>query len=492
MHRKICNIMIIYFAIISLIFTAVPGSFAQEMAPETMPEVPEELSAEPVEPPEPAEKVAASGLVTIDFKDADILNVLRILSIKSGVNIVAGKDVEGTVTIRLVDVPWEKALDVVLKTYGFAYEREGNIVRVTTVENLDLEPLKTEVFSISYAKAEKIAESIKEMITARGSIRADKRSNTLIVTDIPTNIYKIEQVINKLDEPTQQVYIEARIIETTLADNEQLGIDWTITATATGSIIPTTLPLHRSLMHMPFLDNRIPVTTTPTISGGGASTTDVVTTGFPGIETSEFPNAGATDFTFGTLDFSSFQAVLHMLDTRADTKIISNPRTVTMDNQEATIHVGEDYNIPLYERNESTGSMEITGYKTQKIGITLTVTPHVNAQGEIVVDLHPEISSWLSYDDLGNVKAPVFATRSAQTQVRVRDGETIVIGGLIKEETVEYVKKIPILGDLPLLKYIFSKRNTTVNTTDLIIFVTVKLMGAEDLNLAKQTEAEKE
>ena len=206
-----CKKIMIYFVIVSFVFAAAPISFAQE------------LTAEGAEglPPPPGEsegKETAPGNVTIDFKDADISNVLRILSYKSGVNIVAGKDVQGTVTIRLVDVPWEKALDVVLKTYGFAYEREANIIRVTTLENLGQEPLKTEVFNISYAKAEDVADSIKEIISERGSVRSDKRSNTVIVTDIPTNLYKIQQVIEKLDEATPQVYIEARIIETVLDD----------------------------------------------------------------------------------------------------------------------------------------------------------------------------------------------------------------------------------------------------------------------------------
>lgn len=487
MCKKICNNIIVYFAIVSLIFTAVPLSFAQEMAPETIPKAPKKL------PAEPAEKKTTPGNVTIDFKDADILNVLRILSIKSGVNIVAGKDVEGTVTIRLVDVPWEKALDVVLKTYGFAYEREENIIRVATVENLGQEPLKTEVFSISYAKAEEVAESIKEIVSARGSVRADERSNTIIVTDIPTNIYKIEQVVTKLDESTPQVYIEARVIETTLADNEKLGIDWTVQATASGSKRPTTVPFRtwgstKDMYPVPKYSAEIEKEAEFKEAAGGRT---IVTSDFPfkhdlvnfpsdPFRFGSFPMVGADYFTFGTLDFSSFQAVLYMLDQRSDTKIISNPRTVTMDNQEAVIHVGEDYNIPTYERNESTGSMEITGYETKKIGITLTVTPHVNVQKEIVVDLSPEVSSFLRFDNYGNVQAPVFSTRNVTTQVMVKDGETIAIGGLLKEQTVKTRHKVPFLGDIPFLGHLFRYSADTIDTRDLLIFVTVKLVETKE------------
>src|SRR3989338_4458295 len=128
----------------------------------------------------------APGNITMDFKDADINNVLRILSYKSGMNIVAGKDVTGLITIRLNDVPWEKALDVILRTYGYTYEREGNIIRVTTTANLENEELITEVFPLNYASAKNMPEAIKEMLSSRGSIKYDERANLVIVTDIAT------------------------------------------------------------------------------------------------------------------------------------------------------------------------------------------------------------------------------------------------------------------------------------------------------------------
>ncbi|UCH12106.1 MAG: secretin and TonB N-terminal domain-containing protein [Candidatus Omnitrophota bacterium] len=465
MYKKICNNIIIYFAVISLIFTAVPESFAQEIAPETIPKAQEELPAEPVE------KATAPGNVTIDFKDADILNVLRILSIKSGVNIVAGKDVEGTVTIRLVDVPWEKALDVVLKTYGFAYEREANIIRVATVESLGLEPVKTEVFRISYAKAEDVAGSIKEIVSERGTVKADKRSNTLIVTDIPTNIYKVEQVVTKLDEPTPQVYIDARIIETVLDDDEKLGIDWTVQVTATGSKIPTTLPFDTSLRHMPYLENR-------------------VRESFPDFPTTDTSTATSALWTFGTLDFSSFQAVLKILDQRSDTKIISNPRTVTLDNQPAEIRVGSSLYIPKWGTDEDTGKRVFQDIiKTElDTGITLKVTPHVNSKNEIVIDLEPEVTSRQTKELLigsadsaasTDVYAYPISVRNAKTQVMIKDGETIAIGGLLKEQTVKTRHKVPFLGDIPLLGYLFRYSADTTDTRDLLIFVTVKLIESK-------------
>ena len=420
-----------------------------------------------------------AGNITVDFKDADIHDVLKIISYKSGVNIVAGRDVEGTVTIRLVDVPWERALDVILKNNGFVYERDEDIIRVTTVENLDQEELSTQLFVLNYAQAEEVSDAIEEIVSERGKVKFDPRTNQVLVTDVPTNLYKIGKVVERLDQRTPQVMIEAKIIETVLDDDERLGIDWTLYASATGSSRPITSPL--------VFDNTGGITGKkffPKVDTSSGSFTGSVENGFP--------YAVSTDFTFGTLSFAQLQHIIEILKTRSDTKTLSNPRIVTLNNKEAVIHVGRNYNVPLYERNSSTGQMEITDYEEKEIGVKLTVTPHVNAQGEIMVELHPEISSFIQFDSYGNVQAPVFSNRDAQTQVLVQDGETIVIGGLIKEETVDYVKKVPILGDIPLLKYLFRKTNKTVDTTDLIIFITVKLLKPPESNLDKQAKVSEE
>lgn len=406
------------------------------------------------------------GNVTLDFKDADIQNVLKILSYKGGVNIITDRDVEGTVTMRLVDVPWETALDIILRTYGFAYEREANIIRITTKESLEKEELSTEVFTLNYAKAKDVPSAINEILTDRGSVKFDERTNTVIVSDIPTNIYKIRKVIENLDKPTAQVSIETKILETTLDKDENLGINWTMKVTATGSKRPTTAPFARKDDGGPLFPLGDPASQLSTSIGSF----------LPDPGTS-FPEAVPTNFTFGTLDFSQFQAILEVLSSRTNTKIISNPRITTLNNQKANIIVGETLNIPTYERNSTTGSMEITGYTEKSIGIKLEVTPHVNEQGDIVVDLKPEVTALLGFDDYGNIKAPRISTREATTQVMIRDGQTIAIGGLIKENKVDFKKKVPILGDIPVVGWLlFRKTEQGIDKTDLLFFITVNLV----------------
>jgi type IV pilus assembly protein PilQ len=169
--------------------------------------------------------------------------------------------------------------------------------------------------------------------------------------------------------------------------------------------------------------------------------------------------------------------VLEYLSSRGDTKIISNPKIVVLNNQEALITVGQTLNIPKYERNTSTGTMEITGYTEKELGILLKVTPQINTEGCITLSLKPELSSLLRYDQLtAQIQVPIYSIRKAETQLMVKDGQTIVIGGLISEKEVNRVTKVPLLGDIPLLGLPFRKTEKTTEKTDLLFFVTVNLV----------------
>ena len=178
------------------------------------------------------------------------------------------------------------------------------------------------------------------------------------------------------------------------------------------------------------------------------------------------------------------QAALKLLDEKTDTSVISNPTITTLNNKEAKMVVGQIFNIPTYERNDQTGKMEVTGYSEKDIGVILTVTPHINDAGDIVVDLKPEVSGVLAdWDNFGTTTDPMmvprFTTRTAETQVMIKDGQTIVIGGLRENETVKIDKKVPFLGDIPLLGELFKYKEDTIETKDLLIFVTVRLVTEE-------------
>ena len=415
--------------------------------------------AAPVEEAEPPPAGEPGRLVSVDFKDADIRQVLRIISLKSGVDIVAGADVEGLVSIKLTNVPWEQALDILLRTYGFTYERKGNIVRVMTLGALEQEALATDVFPLNYATAKEVPDVIQEMLSDRGRVKFDERTNTVIVTDVPSTLFQIQEVVARLDQRTPQVLIESRIVETKLEKTENLGIDWSDsvgmsqTATAFGSSFP--FPGDSTL--------------------GGFGDKFLAT-----------PVTKSSTVTLGTLTGPAMSLTLNALKQRTDTRIVSNPTLTVLNNQEAKIHIGEEYPIPSFSVDPSTGRTIISGFETRTIGTVLTVTPHVNQSQEIVVDLKPEVITALSevsFDVGGGFSAelPRFSTQTVSTQVRILDGNTIAIGGLVKETKVKQNTKVPVLGDIPIIGFLFTNRREFDGSSgpalqqDLLIFLTVTL-----------------
>ncbi len=431
-----------------------PGETGQTSAPD-------EEEAAQVPPPAAGE----TRLVSVDFKDADIRQVLRVISLKSGVDIVAGADVEGLVSIKLTNVPWEQAMDILLRTYGFTYERKGNIVRVMTLDALEQEALATEVFPLSYATAKDVPDVIQEMLSERGRVKFDERTNTVIVTDVPSTLFQIKEVVARLDQRTPQVLIESRIVETKLEKTENLGIDWSDsvsmsqTATSFGSSFP--FPADTTLGG---LGNRFlasPVTKSNTVS-------------------------------LGTLTGPAMSLTLNALKQRTNTKVISNPTLTVLNNQEAKIHIGDEYPIPTFSVDPSTGRTTVSGFQTKTIGTVLTVSPHVNPSQEIVVDLKPEVITPVAnvtFDVGGgnSVSLPRFSTQTVTTQVRILDGHTIAIGGLIKETKVKQATRVPVLGDIPVVGLLFTNNREFDGSSgptlqqDLLIFLTVTLEKREDV-----------
>jgi type II secretory pathway component GspD/PulD (secretin) len=265
---------------------------------------------------------------------------------------------------------------------------------------------------------------------------------------------------------------------------------------ASGSRAPTTMPFTRDFSNIPdSVRNRyMPMTATELRTSrleqeyiAGDLTSDPPT--LPQLidleyknllDGTRFPYPDVASFTFGTLDFTQLAATLRMLDDTTDTSIISNPNVTTLNNKEAKIIVGEIFNIPTYERNDSTGRMEITGYTEKDVGIILTVVPHINEANDIVIDLKPEVTAFFAWDEFGTgtnaIFAPRFTTRTAETQIMIKDGQTIVIGGLRENETVKVNKKVPFFGDIPLVGELFKYKEDAIRTKDLLIFVTVRLV----------------
>ncbi|MCK4809912.1 MAG: secretin and TonB N-terminal domain-containing protein [Candidatus Omnitrophica bacterium] len=399
------------------------------------------------------EKGTSRIIEYLEFREVDIKDVLRQLSKQYSLNIIFSESVEGLITVQLQDLSIEEALDSIITINGFVYTKKGRVIKVTTSEEAEREGKQTQIFTLNNADASQLKDTLGKVLSSEGTIEADTRSNSLIIADNPGVISKIEDMVPLLDKITPQVLIEAKFIELSLTVTEKLGIEWENLITS-------------SLANDSFT--------------------------FPYSLSSEFKfdSTDSVNTSFATLDFTEVQGVFNFLKTSTDSSLVASPRIVTLDNQEASINVGKVIPLPTYTYNDDQGAWEITGWEEYHVGVNLKVTPHVSPSGYIKLKLKPVVSSILEWiGEAGDLnRRPVTATREVETEVQIKDGQTVVIGGLIKTEESTVFKKIPFLGDIPLIGWVF--RNKTGGTqedpqdkTDLLIFVTASIVKQEEKEL---------
>ena len=417
---------------------------------------------------------SAESNISIDFKDADIHNVLRLLAEKSGVNIVAGEEVKGRVTVRLVDVPWESARAVILKTYGLVYSREESIVRVTTVENLKKEDLATMVFALNYTPAKEVSMAVTHMLSERGKISFDERMSLLIVTDIAVNLTQIGAVIERVDARTAQVLVEAKIIEVSLGEEENIGINWSVlkgVSVGTSGVSREYDRTKTDTKEDTHIFSQGPISGTPPWQGT-----------YPDYTAehnllSEVKDI-TTDIRKAILSVDDFKVVLSALKERTDFNLVSSPRVVTTNGREARIVVGKKVPIPQYEYNEERDVYRLTGYEYKDIGVVLKVTPVISADKYVTLLVHPEVSEiegWTAPP----LEVPIIKTRETDTQVLLKDGDTLAIGGLITDAPKETINKVPFLGNIPFLGWLFTHKKIESEKIDLVIFLTATILEDE-------------
>jgi type IV pilus secretin PilQ/predicted competence protein len=386
--------------------------------------------------------------VSLDVQGADISTVLRSISEYSGANIVVGYDVAQAVaepvSFHLKNVPWGDALEIVLQSAHLWYKEENGIIRVDTETNLRKEelnrgaaskqmeevmPLTTRIVNVVYADARELSVPVSKSLTARGVMEVDDRTNSLVVTDIPPRVEAVVEMIQHLDSATPQVEIVAKLVEVDARYTRDLGVLWGVGQ----------------------------------LNGGGASLE--ATAGSNNV-----PDP-AGNVRFGLIrSWGTLSAVLSALETENKANIISNPRITTVNNREAKILVGKK--IPLIVLDEAGNA--VTQLIT--IGITLLVNPHINDNNRITLDLHPEVSDLASQATVqGGV---IINTSEADTRVMVGNGETAVIGGLIRSNETVLERGIPVLKDLPLVGGLFGGSTSTKEKRELLIFVTPRIISS--------------
>jgi len=418
--------------------------------------------------------------VTLNFYEADLRDVFRVLSVKSGFNIIYGDDVSGTLTIHLENVPFDEAFNTILTLKGLVSQVTGtNIIRIMSPQTLAQERSQavtfTRIFTLNYARADDIKSQLDTVRTAegrKGSIAVDARSNALIITDTMEGLNSAAALITQLDRKPEQVLIEAKIVEVNLNKLSDLGIDWAYAATADLSGGGKLTTGKTSLVGTgqssadeqgigtvsAAQDVRIPQN--PASGGTGAS----------------FPAAAVqgqlAGISFGLItDNSRLTLMLSMLAQKGLSKILSNPKITTINNQEAQILVGQKVPYTTTTVSPGVGSTQSTEFLS--VGIKLTVKPTINADKRITLYVHPEVSLFVRADPAG----PVVGTREASTTVLVKDNETIVIGGLIREEDQKLITQVPLLGDIPIIGNLFKRDYNSKDRSELLVFLTPHIIG---------------
>jgi type IV pilus assembly protein PilQ len=436
-----------------------------------------------------ADKVYVGDPLTLTFQDLETRAVLQLLADFSNLNIVVSDTVQGNVTLRLQDVPWDQALDIVMTTKGLDMRRNGNVIIVAPAEEIaareqaqlearqslqELEPLRSEFIQVNYAKASELADLISgtggnanALISERGSVAIDVRTNTLLVQETSERLADIRRLVSTLDIPIRQVLIESRIVivnddysrdlgvrfgSTIVKDNSSDGIiSMTGNSTGSDSIVSSALD-NLATTGQPFPVSVAPIAerynvNLPVVNPAGSIALAILDSDY-----------------LVDLELSAIQA-------EGNGEIYSTPRVITANNIQARIEQGVE--IP-YQESSSSGATT-TSFK--EAVLSLTVTPQITPDDRIIMDL------LVTKDSVGEIVpsatggfVPSIDTRSVETQVLVNDGETVVLGGIYETETRDTVQKVPLLGDIPGLGYLFRSRGSVNNKAELLIFVTPRIL----------------
>ena len=428
--------------------------------------------------------------LSLNFQDIETRAVLQLLADFTGTNIVVSDTVTGNLTLRLRNVPWDQALDIVLKTKGLAMRQSGNVMLVAPSEELaareklelesqkqitELAPLYSEFIQVNYAKASELSDLLKGdeaagLISERGSVVVDERTNTLLVQDTAQKLEEIRRLVSRLDIPVRQVLIESRIVLATDDFAKDLGVKFGLSSndeTASGAdrvVIGGAMPgsyTYNGIVYDPVSDSLVerPIITGFEVPGGSGN--EGLITNLPVADP-----AGAINLAIGTLGSRLLQLELSAMQAEGKGEVISSPRVITSNQQKATIRQGVE--IP-YQEATSSGA---TNIEFKEAVLSLEVTPQVTPDDRIIMDVK------VNKDSVGQVFAgvPSVDTRSVETRVLVDNGETLVLGGIYEQTILNEVEKVPFFGDLPGLGHLFRTTRNNDEKSELLIFVTPKIV----------------
>lgn len=436
----------------------------------------------------------AGEKLSLNFQNIEVRALLQVIADFTNFNVVTSDTVTGNVTLRLKDVPWDQALDIILQAKGLGLRKSGNVILIAPKDELaakekvdleakaqiaNLEPVRTQSFQLNYTKAEEVAKGLtgqsgggggaggatSRILSPRGSVISESRTNQLFVSDIPSKLEEVQAMIAKIDIPVRQVLIEARIVEAGDSFGRSLGVKLGST-------------------DLRGLRGGVAGYGTPEMSVGiggnmnaiGLQTGQVAGTTVPFNDTQfvSLPAVGQNNYSAATFAVSLFSAAanrflnleISALEADGKGKIVSSPRVITADQVKALIEQGEE--LP-YQTATSSGA---TALQFRKANLKLEVTPQITPEGNVILDVD------VNKDSVGRSTAAGFAidTKHVRTQILVENGGTVVIGGIFTQNEREDVTKVPLLGDIPYLGNLFKTRTRTTSKTELLVFLTPKVI----------------
>ncbi len=429
------------------------------------------LTAEEIQQQKSKKQVFTGKRISLNFQNIEIRAVLQLLADFTGINIIVSNNVTGNITLRLNDIPWDQALDIILTTQNLDKRRTGNVMLIDTKESLDkieesqlksqqiiqkLEPIQSELIQVNYAKAADIAVLIKDkqnsLLSDKGKISVDARTNMLWIQDTGTKIEEVRNLIKQLDISVKQVLIEARIVDVTKDFSEDLGIRWGVSKPPH---LSGTLDGANQFQIPPGNTNPATVPVAQRLNLDLAAAPAVGTPASVGIALAKLGDNILLD-----LELSA-------LESEGRAELISSPRLITTNQQPAVIESGQE--IP-YQEATSSGA---TAVAFKKAVLSLKVTPQITPDNKILMEL--QINQDTPSAQLFN-GVPAIQTKEIQTNVLVNNGQTVVLGGIYTQDKNKSIQRIPFLGSLPVVGVLFGNKQVTVNNEELLIFITPKII----------------
>jgi type IV pilus assembly protein PilQ len=409
--------------------------------------------------------IESGGVGVREFQGDDVGQVLRLLARQAKVNMVVSDAVTGTVTMRLEDVTALQAISIIVKAKGLFMDKIDNVYYIKTSTERVAEPTESDNYQFSYARAKDVSPLVASQLASKDAPQIDERTNTIFFRETRSNIDNIRKMLVQIDKPTKQVMIEARLVEVSADPVQAYGINWAGTVGSASS--PKVVTYGQALPGASPQPGANPPTTG---FGLGNPTNNNFFTNLSHLVPGQF----------AILSAPQFSAAITALNEDADAEFLANPRIVTADNQQAKIEVLRNQPVPQLNFNEQTATAVFGGFQDKTFGNTLIVRPSINKDDYITLSVKPEISNKVAdfhfQFNQADVTSPIIDKRTLDSNVLIKSGDTLALGGLISDQVSKSRTKVPLLGDIPVLGYAFQSHDNERHKRNLLIFVTPTIL----------------